>query len=136
MDTGEKLDNIGLAAAMANCYARDASGFVALAALMLEGSVPEIVEVTRKPKSFFNHEKKIVGLKVTLGADTFTLDDPENGRGPIAQKIKVVRGITLKTETIRVDQWLSELEDAITEYAQNAKHVSTAIMTYLEQNGL
>jgi hypothetical protein len=133
---GDALEQISLAAAMANSYARDQNGFLTFVALMLEGSIPEAIDVERKPVRLFSSEKHVVGIKINLGDLVFLLDESGRGHAPVAQKMKIVRGITLKTEQVPIDVWLADLNVAVNAYARQNQHASLAITEYLRASGL
>jgi hypothetical protein len=135
-DTGETLNNMSLAAAMAHSYARDQEGFAGLVAILLENSLPTHVQVERKPVHLFSSEKRVARVRVGFGDEMFELIDPGGNRQLIATKIKVVRGITLKNEEISVGQWLKDLEAAIQEYASGNEYAATAIAEWLKNHGV
>lgn len=119
---------------MADSYARDQNGFTALVAAMLEGTLPDLVEVTRRPKSLFSREKRVAEVKLSLADEIFVLTD--SGGKPDAQKIKVVRGITIKTEPLGIDRWLEDLDNALVEYAKTHQRASEGIAHFLTTQGL
>ena len=104
----------GVAAALSKQYAADQREFLGLLAQMLEGALPGEVEIARKGGLF--SKKTVQRATVTMGDYRYALEDP--GRGPLlASRIRVVRGIALKTETIPVEEWLAELGAALDERA-------------------
>ena len=104
----------GVAATLSKQYAADQRMFLDLLAQMLEGALPGEVEIGRKGGLFA--KKTVQRVTVTIGDYRYTLEDP--GRGPlVATRIRIVRGIALKTETIPVEEWLAELGAALDERA-------------------
>ena len=104
----------GVAATLSKQYAADQRMFLGLLAQMLEGALPGEVEISRKGGLFA--KKTVQRVTVSMGDFKYSLEDP--GRGPLlATRIRVVRGIALKTEAIPVEEWLSELGAALDERA-------------------
>lgn len=135
-DQGEAVEKVSLAAAMAQSYERDQFGFATLVALLLEGSLPSAVEVERRPVRLFSSEKRVHAVKVSLGDEVFDLTDPGGNKPLIARKVKIVRGITLKTEQINIDKWLQDLDAALSVYAKNNQSTSEAIADFLRERGM
>ena len=135
-ERGESLENISLAAAMANSYARDQNGFAGLIAALLEASLPGQTQVERKPIRLFSQEKRVAQVTVTLGDEIYDLADPGHDKLPVATIQRIVRGITLKNERVGIDEWLRRLGDAIAEHAKHNQYASAAIMDYMRKVGL
>jgi hypothetical protein len=96
----------GVAATLSRQYAADQRAFLEMLARLLEGAMPDETEVMRRGGLFA--KKTVQKVMVTLGENRYTLEDP--GRGPLqAARVRVVRGIALKTETISVEAWVDEL---------------------------
>ena len=133
---GEQLDNLSLAAAMAQSYARDQQGFAGLVAILLENSLPTHVQVERKPIRLFSSDKRVVSVKIAFGDEQFELYDPGQNRPLIAMKVKVVRGITLKNEQIPVHKWLQDLDVAVQSYATGNEYAAEAIAKFLQDHGV
>ena len=88
---------------------------------VLTSALPDESEIERRG-GLFQREKPIRKVTVTLGDHIYTLEDL--GRGPLAAaRAKVVRGITLKTEPMPVEDWLADLSAEISRPAphQNEK---------------
>lgn len=118
--TGDEFSQVGVAGALAHAYAQDARTFLPLLGQVLTSALPEESEIERKG-GLFQREKPIRKVTVTLGDHIYTLEDM--GRGPLAaNRAKVVRGITLKTEPMPVEDWLADLSAEIsTRATQNEK---------------
>ncbi len=128
--TGEEFSEVGVAGALAQIYAKDMRGFLPLLAIALEGAMPEETQVERRG-GFFQREKPVRKVSVTLGDQTYTLEDL--GRGPLsAQRVKVVRGITLKTEPMPIEDWLTELSDGIAARAGRNERAFFALKNLLD----
>ncbi len=129
-DDLERWSALGVAGALATNYANDAKTFLPLLAAVLNASLPQETEVERKG-GWFQKEKPISKLTVTLGDEIYILEDL--GRGPLsAQRVKVVRGIKLKTEPLPVDQWLAELSQIISARAKHSEQAFFALKNLLD----
>lgn len=110
-DDLEGWESLGLAGALAHSYAQDARGFLPLLAIVLQGAMPAETTVERKG-GLFQKKKPVRKVTVTLGDQVYTLEDP--GQGPLdAHRIKIVRGIVLKTEPMPIETWLADLSEEI-----------------------
>ena len=128
--TGEEFSEVGVAGALANLYAQDARGFLPLLAIVLAEALPDETQVERKG-GLFQREKLVRKMSVTLGDNIYTLEDL--GRGPLAaHRAKVVRGITLKTEPLPVEEWLAELTVHIASRAQQNEKAFFALRDLLK----
>lgn len=94
--------------------------------------MPEVVEVERKPVRLFSKDKRVVSLSVTLGDNTYTLADNGEHRPLTAKRVKVVKGIALRTDEISVDQWLSEVGGEITARAEKSEQALAALRNFME----
>lgn len=120
---------MGVANALAKSYAQDIRGFLPLLAAVLESSMPDETVVERKG-GLFQKIKPVHKVSVKLEDLTFTLEDI--GRGPLsAHRIKTVRGITLKTEPLAVDDWLADLSHRISIRADHNEKTFFAIKELL-----
>ncbi len=128
--TGEEFSEVGVAGALAHAYAQDARTFLPLLAQVLTSALPDESQVERKG-GLFQREKPIRKVTVTLGDTIYTLEDL--GRGPLAaQRAKVVRGITLKTEPLPVEDWLAELSAHVASRAQQNEKAFFALENLLD----
>jgi hypothetical protein len=59
--------------------------------------------------------KNVTGFDVTL--DEFTFRLARSGKKLVAQRIATVRGITLKTETMGLEAWITALAEKLSEMA-------------------
>ena len=126
----EEITNVGVAGALAHAYAQDTRGFLPLLAIVLAGALPEETQVERKG-GLFQREKPVRKVSVTLGDQIYTLEDL--GRGPLsACRVKVVRGITLKTEPMPAEDWLEELSGEIAARAHQNERAFFALRRLLE----
>ncbi|MGI4792077.1 MAG: hypothetical protein ACRYFS_24915 [Janthinobacterium lividum] len=127
--TGDEFTEVGVAGALARAYAEDTRGFLPLLAIVLTGTLPDETQVERKG-GLFQKEKPIRKIAVTLGDNIYTLED--FGRGALAaSRVKVVRGITLKTEPIATEDWLAELSAEISARASRNEKAFFALKNLL-----
>lgn len=59
--------------------------------------------------------KKVTGFQVQL--DEFSFRLTRNGDKIVAQRVTTVRGITLKTETMQLEPWITALAEKLSEMA-------------------
>jgi len=128
--TGDEFSDVGVAGALSQVYAQDTRGFLPLLAIVLSGAMPEETQVERKG-GLFQREKPVRKVSVTLGDQIYVLEDL--GRGPLsATRIKVVRGITLKTQPMPPEEWLAELSAEIASRARQNEKAFFALRQLLE----
>jgi len=126
----EEFTPLSVTAALASSYGRDVRGFLPLLAIVLQGALPDETTVERRG-GVFVREKPVRKVSVALGDLTYTLED--TGRGPLAaHRVKVVRGITLKTEPLPVDLWLADLGAAIAERAGQSERAFFALQALIQ----
>lgn len=114
----------GVAATLSKQYAADERQFLEQLAVMLESALSGEIDITRKG-SFFT-KKRVQRVMVTFGDNRYTLED--QGRGPLqAAKIRIVRGIALKTESMTVPDWLTEIGAALDERARTSAQARAAL---------
>ena len=129
--TGEEFAEVGVAGALAHAYAQDSRGFLPLLAIVLAGALPDETEVERKG-GLFQREKPVRKIAVTLGDNIYTLEDL--GRGPlVASRVKIVRGIKLKTDALPTEEWLAEVSAEISAHARQNEKTFFALKTLLDQ---
>jgi hypothetical protein len=127
-DSFESQDSvrIGVAAALARQFTADARGFLPLLCKVLRQWLPnETREITT---GLF--KKSTVGVEVSLDEFRYKILDPGNGR-PVAERVKVVRGIALKTEEISMERCLEEISEAIELRAQKSTEDRAAMARML-----
>jgi len=96
----------------------------------LQGALPDETTIERRG-GVFQREKPVRKVSVALGDLTYTLEDM--GRGPLAaHRVKVVRGITLKTEPLPIDLWLEGLGAAIAERAGQSERAFFALQALVQ----
>ncbi len=116
---------LGVAAALAKQYSGDQRVFLQRLADMLSAALPNETTVERTGGLFVRH-KTVKRINVNLGNDRYALWDPGYGNLE-SSRVKVVRGIALKTESITVPQMLEAIGEAIEARAQNSQAIRDAL---------
>ncbi|MDQ6661635.1 MAG: hypothetical protein M3Z24_11795 [Chloroflexota bacterium] len=127
-ELGEPLDMEMLAASL-RADSTDVKAFMEALAAKLEGSLPSQTVVTRQ-SGFFSREHPVREIVVTLGDYQYRIIHEK--QGPIiTYRVKVVRGIVLKTDQIVMDQWIEELAAALAEEASHSAQARAALERFL-----
>jgi len=130
-------ERLGLAASLAKTYAEDQRDFLPLLTGLLEETIPsDQLKIERKPIKLFSSEKKVVALELTLDDDIYVLKIGSDGHRLEATHRKVVRGITLKTESTPVQDWLALVGDKIQLAAQRNEKAYNALQNFMEFKNL
>ena len=108
--------DLELAAAGLRADARDLPALLGGLATWLEDSVPHLVSVERKRAGLLDSHKVVVRITCRLGDDTYVLE--REGGGASARRARTVRGITLKTETLSLSDWIAQLGSALMSQAE------------------
>ena len=120
---------IGVAATLAKQFAADQKSFLELTANLLESALPTETEIARKG-GFFVRKKTVERITATLGEDRFTLED--TGHGPLqASRVRVVRGIALKTQSIPVEEWVAAVSEHIQARAEAHQAARDALARFV-----
>jgi hypothetical protein len=82
----------------------DAHAFLQALAARLDGAMPGQVEVQRGGGLFA--KKAVKRVELQLGDFHFRITDAGHGR-LTAERVRVVRGVALRTEQVSVDEWLA-----------------------------
>lgn len=127
-DSFESQDwvRVGVASALAKEFTADQKRFLALFAKVLQEAFPQETRV--QTKGLFT--KTVVAVEVTLGEDRYRIADA--GSGPLeAGRVRVVRGIALKTEPISMETCLNEISEAMEERARKSANDRLAMARLL-----
>jgi hypothetical protein len=103
----------------------DVKAFLAALAEKLGGALPQQCVVERKG-GLFAKEKHVHRVSVELGEHRYAIEHASHG-GLRASRIKVVRGIALKTEELPVDQWIEELSRDLAAHAARNSQARMAL---------
>jgi hypothetical protein len=102
----------------------DLKAFMEGFAERLAGAIPERVTVERKRDGLFSKTSHVVSVAVRMDANLYSL---MLDAGQIAaSRVKVVRGVALKSEALPVPEWLKALHrdiQALAEHAGSARDV-------------
>ncbi|MBS1716261.1 MAG: hypothetical protein JSS72_00845 [Armatimonadetes bacterium] len=110
----QQVIKLGVAGALSREFAADQTQFLNLIAETLKKAFP--AETNVLTKGLFT--KKTVGFELMLGDCKYRLE--QMGSRLEATKAKIVRGIALKTDSIPVEQCLSELSEQLEAKAQQS----------------
>ncbi len=103
---GDGLVQLGATANLAGRYAAEGREFVEMLASMLESTLPGETQVERRGGLL--SAKSVAKLRVHFGDYLYALEAPRHGP-LLASRSKVVRGISLKTDTLSINEWLEEI---------------------------
>jgi hypothetical protein len=107
----------------------DSEGFVELVAHLLLDILPRHTVVDRAG-GMLKRQRPIRLVTVSLGEDCFRI---VRGSGDklAAERLKVVRGITLRSEQKSLGQWIDELTAAVAAEADQSIEARTALKRFL-----
>jgi hypothetical protein len=125
----EELDKsieVGVIAATLRSDAADSTQLLELLAEKLEGSLPELTKVVRKGGLFT--KKRVQSISVQLGEYHYVI---ERQNGISARRSRVVRGIALKTEEFKVDEWIDALATELAKQAESNQRTRDALERFV-----
>lgn len=129
-DPGEPLQ-IELLAAALRANSTDLKAFMEALAAKLEGSLPNQTKVVRQ-SGIFSRDHPVKEISVTLGDYQYRIS--RERQGPLTtDRVKVVRGIVLKTEQVPMNQWIEDLATALAEEAAHSTEAHMALERFLLQ---
>lgn len=76
-------------------------------------------------------QKNIEGISVQLGDTLFSISHSGSGSAVKAVKSKIVRGITIKTDELSTDEWISSLAEHLAVEAHRSETARSAISKLL-----
>jgi hypothetical protein len=118
-----------LLAASLRADASDAVAFLDALATKLGGALPQRTQVERGG-GLFSHTHPVKRIAVRLGEWEYALA-AEMGGALSATRTHAVRGITLKSEPLSLDQWINELSAELAELARTSLQDQTALKRLL-----
>jgi hypothetical protein len=118
-----------LLAASLRADASDAVAFLEALATKLSGALPQRVQVERGG-GLFSHAHPVRRIAVRLGEWEYALAAEAPG-ALAASRTHAVRGITLKSEPLSLDQWISELSAELADLANSSLQDQTALKRLL-----
>jgi hypothetical protein len=122
-DEGEGL-GFDMLAASIRADASDLSTFLDAFAVKLESALPGWVRVDREA-GLFKKEHRVRGISVQIEDKVFQVY--RSGAGLEARFLHQVRGITLKNEVVRLDEWIGELSRHLARHAQTSAEARAAM---------
>ena len=114
-------------AASLRADARDLDVFLEVVALKFSGALPQAVLVEHEGGLLSKKRVKRVALQ--LGEHRYEL--ARGRQGVEARRAHVVRGMTLKTEIVDVEQWIDELVQRLQAHAQGSEQARLALTRLL-----
>ena len=118
-----------LLAASLRADATDTAAFLEALATKLDGALPQRTQVERGG-GLFSHNHPVRRLAVRLGEWEYALA-AQPGGSLEASRTHAVRGITLKSEPLSLDQWITELSADLAELARTSLQDQMALRRLL-----
>jgi hypothetical protein len=115
-------------AASLRADARDLAVFLEVLATKLAGALPTAVTVEHEGGLL--SRKRVKRLQVQLGEHRFELS--RSGSGLEGRRSHSVRGITLKTEVLAIEDWIAALAKHLAEHAQGSERAREALNRLLQ----
>jgi hypothetical protein len=103
---------------------RDLSTFLEVMADKFTGALPGRVKVEYQG-GMLRRNKQVRRILIQLGEDRFEVAREQGA--VLARRVRVVRGIALKTEGLAVDSWLAELSRALVREGQSTSEGRIAL---------
>ncbi len=132
MDELDPAVKIGVAANLARYYTTEGRGLLSPLVRLLKDTLGEAVEV-QMAGGFFS-KKEIAGVAFTLGEWRYMLQDAggDPKSGPLsAKRVRLVRGIALKTEELSMSDWMEEVGLALEVEAQKNEATHAALSKWV-----
>jgi hypothetical protein len=117
-----------LLAASLRADAGDAKAFLDALATKLGGALPDRVRVERGG-GLFSHDHPVRRLAVALGEWEYMVAAASGGLE--AARTHLVRGVTLKSETLGLDEWIEALSAELAALAERSAHDRAALQRLL-----
>jgi hypothetical protein len=121
----ETTDGIEVLAASLRTSSKDLGTFVRVLAEKLEVALPAQVRVDRRRVRMLSGEREVKGIECDLGERRYALS-VDNGRVE-STRSTVIRGVVLKSERLRLDDWIDALATDLAVEAQASEQASRAV---------
>ncbi len=131
-ELGEPLPEplqVDMLAASLRADATDLKAFMEALANKLEGALPDATMVTRQNK-LFAREHPVKEVVIMLGDYQYRIVH-EPPKPLLTLRAKMVRGIVLKTEQLRMDQWIDALAGDLAQEATQSAQAHAALERFL-----
>lgn len=102
----------------------DTRAFLEALAARLDGAMPGQIAIARGGGLFA--KKSVKSITLELGEFNFTITDAGHGK-LTAQRVRVVRGVALRTEQVSVDDWLLGVVAELREQAESSSRGREAL---------
>jgi hypothetical protein len=112
------VSDFDLSAAWLRKAQGDLRAFMAAFAARLEPALPGRVTVERKRDGLFSSQSHVAKVSIAAGSNVYVL--AFSGAALAAQRMKAVRGVTLKTEAMEMAAWLAALNTDLQAVAEDA----------------
>jgi hypothetical protein len=123
--TQEHGQDIDLLLASLRADATDAHAFMQALAARLDGALPEQINIERQG-GLFAREKKVKRIELELGDHRYSIVEEGHGRLR-AQRVRIVRGVALKTEDLPVESWLADVANDLKQLADTSSRAREAL---------
>jgi hypothetical protein len=118
------VSQFDLLAASLRAETGDLKAFVDVLASKLVETFPHRVRVERAGR-LFGGRQRVKGLSIALGDNHYELECDE---GQIkCRRRNVVRGVSLKTEQLSLEQWIDSISEALTQVAAQTESDRVAL---------
>jgi hypothetical protein len=124
LDRQSETTDLDLVAAALRADLTDIAAFVEGLAVRLELALPGLVQIKRA-KTGFRGPKVVSEIVVQAGDERLQLH--RDGGMVQASRCRVSGGITIKTESLDIDTWLSALSVAVAAQAQRSERTRLAL---------
>ncbi len=118
-----------LLAATLRADAQDSATFLEVLATKLEDALPGAVSV-RRSGGLFRRDHPVSELTVTLGEWRLRLHAVPGGV-PRAEREHLVRGVSLRSETVDLDAWIETLARALADHARSGATAAASLQRFL-----
>ncbi len=125
----EDTDDLDLNAAWMRKAQGDMNAFMEAFATRMEGAMPGRISVERKRDGLLSKHSHVVS--VAIDTDHFKYVLLLDKMSVQARRVKIVRGVTLKSETMAVVHWLQELSQEIARLSSAAQSSSSVLHDFL-----
>lgn len=123
--SADNSSDIDLLMASLRADSADMHTFLQVLAVKLADALPGQVRIQRH-SGLFSHDKTVKQIDLELGEHRYGI--AADDRGQIhAQRIRIVRGIALKTEEFTVDNWIRELATDLGQIAESSSREREAL---------
>jgi hypothetical protein len=108
--------------------AGDNASFLEVLAKKLGGALPTRTAIERE-SHLFSREKPVKSISIELGEFRYQIGHQHGALA--AHRVRMVRGIALKTDALGVDDWLDALSQGLMELAQQSASDRAALQRLL-----